>query len=617
MPSRSAAQLIDTQPSAADAADEIGTAERSLPEDIAASWLNWQCQMAAGVIRGSLFSVDAVQQLGPVLATWPAKRQVNARLRALGERAASGTRGVALGSQAYGPNDQRVCDMVACPVQAFGRTIAVVSMMITTRSHPQRNAVLQLLQWGSVWIETLIEQRNAVKRDTGRFAMGLFDRVMAAPSTSDAVSEIVTRLCSRYRCERVSLGFLHELKVDLAGTTDQIALGRRARLAHKIELAMEEALDQNQTVRLAQDLTSDQLAVAHRSLSEDTGHSVLCSVPLRGRSGLLGAVLLQRNSNKLFDDDTLASLESVLKLCGPLLELKRREERSVWSISLDRLATFASRLLAGRYRRPVVASSCAMAVLLASAIVQLEYRISAPAVIEGSLQRVLVSPVEGYIKIVHARAGDTVSAEQLVAELDDQSLQLELSSRQSEQRKIETELQSALARRERSEYSILQARFDQVSAELDLIEDKIARLAVRAPFDGVLLSEDLERTPGAPVQVGSPLFEIAPLGSYRVVLEVGDEDIALMDAQRGGQMIVAALPGTALDLGVAGVQPVAIAEAGRNFFRVEAKLTSAPDTLRPGMRGVAKLAAGQRSVLWILTRRLRDRLALWLWQFGW
>ena len=36
-------------------------------------------------------------------------------------------------------------------------------------------------------------------------------------------------------------------------------------------------------------------------------------------------------------------------------------------------------------------------------------------------------------------------------------------------------------------------------------------------------------------------------------------------------------------------------------------------SLRPGMEGTAKLDTGERSIAWILSRRIRDTLRLWLW----
>jgi len=63
------------------------------------------------------------------------------------------------------------------------------------------------------------------------------------------------------------------------------------------------------------------------------------------------------------------------------------------------------------------------------------------------------------------------------------------------------------------------------------------------------------------------------------------------------------------------VTPVATAQDGRNFFRVEAKLAHAPARLRPGMEGVGKIRVGERRLWWILTHSFSEwlRVQVWSW----
>ena len=52
---------------------------------------------------------------------------------------------------------------------------------------------------------------------------------------------------------------------------------------------------------------------------------------------------------------------------------------------------------------------------------------------------------------------------------------------------------------------------------------------------------------------------------------------------------------------------------GRNVFEVEANLESQPDTLRPGLQGVARISVGEAPVLWAWTHRLGEWLRLKAW----
>jgi len=61
-------------------------------------------------------------------------------------------------------------------------------------------------------------------------------------------------------------------------------------------------------------------------------------------------------------------------------------------------------------------------VLLGAAFITTDYRVSAPARLEGAVQRVLAAPADGYLKQTHVRPGDHVKEGQLVAELADEDL---------------------------------------------------------------------------------------------------------------------------------------------------------------------------------------------------
>jgi len=139
-----------------------------------------------------------------------------------------------------------------------------------------------------------------------------------------------------------------------------------------------------------------------------------------------------------------------------------------------------------------------------------------------------------------------------------------------------------------------------------LLDENLTRLQLVAPFDGIVVSGDLSQLLGSPAEKGELLFEVAPLDGYRTILEVDERDIAYVKAGQSVELGLSALPREALSLTVERVIPVATAEDGRNFFRVEASLKRPAKSLRPGMEGVAKIQVDRRRLLWIATRRLVD-----------
>ena len=50
-----------------------------------------------------------------------------------------------------------------------------------------------------------------------------------------------------------------------------------------------------------------------------------------------------------------------------------------------------------------------------------------------------------------------------------------------------------------------------------------------------------------------------------------------------------------------------------NVFEVYAELSGPAEQMKPGMKGIAKIEAGRKRVIWILTHKLVDYLRLALW----
>jgi multidrug resistance efflux pump len=213
------------------------------------------------------------------------------------------------------------------------------------------------------------------------------------------------------------------------------------------------------------------------------------------------------------------------------------------------------------------------------------------------------------------RPGDIVTAGDLLAQLDDRDLELERVRLSSEKNRLDREYRSAIAAHDSPKVAIVKAQIDRARAELNLTEQRLERVRIVAPMDGVIINGDLSQQLGAPVEKGQLLFEIAPLAEYRVMLEVDEREISALRPGQDGQLALVGLPGKTLPLTVDRITPISSQAEGRNFFLVEAHLNEAPETLRPGMDGIAKIGVGDRRLVWIWTHKLTDWLGLVAWRW--
>jgi len=402
--------------SCADATGVEGAAVLSLRDaalptlslELADTWLAWQCRMVAGIIRGALYLTTDLNQLEQASVVWPNHGEGLLQLSEAAKSALNAGRGLLHLKQSYGPDLQRTCDIIATPILVGGQPLAVAALMISTRSESQQHAVMQLLQWGGVWLETLVGQKSLSQQEASNYTLKLMSVIHGYDNVHTAAIETVNQLADRLNCERVSIGFRRGLTVQMEVLSHITDFDARTQLARRIEAAMEEALDQNTTMvhPSASEGQAKAVCRAHQELLNQRAAGSICTLPLPGRSGLIGALTLERSGTEPpFDQETVAWCETLSRILGPALELKQREERPFWSKAAEALRDFTKSIL-GPSRLQLKLGLAAVGIMGALiGVIEGDHRVTAPAAIEGAVRQLLVAPQAGYVKDAMVRAG--------------------------------------------------------------------------------------------------------------------------------------------------------------------------------------------------------------------
>jgi len=427
---------------------------------------------------------------------------------------------------------------------------------------------------------------------------------------------IANELAVRLDCARVSIGLSKGKNVRLVAMSNSAVFDERTQIAQAIENAMEEAADQNASVAVpATAATTRRIALAHEDLAKRSDGGAVASILMTNGDRCTGVILLERDRGRPFDDTTMEILEAVASLVGPCLETKAETNKLIAGRAINS-AKSGVKALFGPGRPTVKLTAIAIAALLGYlAFAHGEFRISAKAVVEGSTQRSTVAPFDGYIATAPVRAGEIVEAGQVLATLDDRELKLEAARWKSEQNQQKLKYSDAMSKHDRSVALVVSAALEQTAAQLSLIEDKLARVSITSPFRGVVVSGDLRQMIGSPIEKGKVLFEIAPLESFRVILQVDERDIAYLAEGQHGTLVLTGLSNEAIPFNVKVITPVATASEGRNHFRVEANVQGVAPLLRPGMEGIGKVSVDRRSLLGIWTRSLTDWIQITAWKW--
>jgi multidrug efflux pump subunit AcrA (membrane-fusion protein) len=330
---------------------------------------------------------------------------------------------------------------------------------------------------------------------------------------------------------------------------------------------------------------------------------------------VFGAVTLIGSESSPLDKKTLDRCQQILSLLTPFLALKRDHERGISSRLLDSFGKTLTTLFGLSYLKTKIAVVIVASILTMASLVEADFRITANAVLEGEVQRVVAAPISGYLLSSAVRAGDTISSGQIMASLNDSELKLELARLNGGLQKYRREYREAQSTRDLVGLRVIKEQINQIIAETELIEQQLQSIHLTAPFDGVVIEGDLSQSLGSPVERGDTLFKIAPLDDYRIILKVDEREIAYVEQGQQGLLTLSSLSQQSMPIRIERITSVAKAEDGANFFRVEASLPESSVNLRPGMEGIGKINAGRESLAWIWTHEFIDWFRLWVWSW--
>ena len=511
------------------------------------------------------------------------------------------------------PAEQRPTQVVSLPMRADSRTIGAIALEVPADAATARSILIDLERAAAALAEAL--GSSGIVRPTmdASTVLQLQATILSHEKFDEAATAFATELASLLRVERVAIGFHENDYATVVAVSRSADFHIRAELFRLLADAMDEAIEQTVSICFPDD-ERPRITIAHAEFVRRQGGS-LCTIPLMSGQRAFGALTLERGGGPPLSRAEIAQCENIACILGPILELRRNDERPWRHRAAGAVRALVARLAGPGHVQTKAIILGGIAALTASLLLPVEYRVSAPARVEGAIQQAVVAPADGFLRTVHVKPGDHVVAGQVLIELAEQDLRLERRRLEGELAQHEQTFGAALARADRTQFVIAQAKADEARAHLGLVEEQLVRGSIRAPFDGVVISGDLSQSLGAPVRKGDGLVTLAPSDQYRLIVEVDERDIAYVRNGQSGALALGALPGNTVSFRVERVTPIASARDARNYFEVEGKFDSVPASIRPGLVGVAKISSENRSMAWIWTHRFVDwvRLAAWTW----
>lgn len=246
--------------------------------------------------------------------------------------------------------------------------------------------------------------------------------------------------------------------------------------------------------------------------------------------------------------------------------------------------------------------------LLGIAAIPMPYKASVKCCLQPTQRRFVSSPIAGTLKSAMVLPGDFVEQNQSLAMIDPREIEIKLQGSRAELRRADRERKGYLAQHKIAESKLLELKVRRLEAEVSLLESRLEKLNVRTPIDGTVVTGDWKRAEGTLLEKGEMLFEVAPLGEFRIELEVDESDLLLVREKMPLAIRLDAIPSRVFYASVSNVYPRAELRNDRNVFIACATLVDPDMLLRPGMKGQGVIKSDSHPIGWNLFHKAYHRL---------
>lgn len=538
----------------------------------------------------------------------------------------------------YDPNATQGYLLAVPLIGAENKPVAAITLLVEPRNRQAVQSTLAMAEVLAGYVYGHAARQALRRAQAGAVALDLATRLLAginsAPGFKGCCLHLVNELAKQFGADRCALGWTRGDQVRVVAISDTEHFDRRTHLLQKLEAAMDECLDQSQPVlHPAPGADEDALLAraigqAHRELASGQAGLRVCSVPLRDGEDVVGVLTLEASPRDAqagaggpaegagrIDPAAVELLQAAADLLAPVLRVRRNDDRALALRGYDWGVRTASWVVGPRHTVWKLAGLGVMAAMLFVTFYTTTYRVGAEAVLQPRTRQVVSAPFDGLIASVPAgiEAGVAVRAGDVLAELDTREFALSAADARQKIAQAQKQMTSAMAESKMADAQRARAQIERARAELALAELRIEQSRIVAPIDGTIIAGRLVDQVGSSVSLGDRLYELAPLSEMLAVARVDERDVAFIEPGGRGRIAARARPGERFEFVVESIVPLAAAEEGKNRFEVRGRLLETTGWMRPGMEGLARLDAGERSLLSIGTRRLFDEIRLWLW----
>ncbi len=406
----------------------------------------------------------------------------------------------------------------------------------------------------------------------------LVSRVESGTDPDQACRILVEQLQQHFECDRVIAGLCRSNgpTCQVTAVSGVVAVDNRSESVRRAQAVLQESIARGEVSTWPALQSDDRHGLcAHRQYAESVNAQAVVSVVLREETGeVRGAWLMAGNTQTLQDIAALAFAAAASRPLASAVGLLMRAQQ-------NRLQRFFSGCRQVMRRRSGATLLSAGGVIGGLLLIPLPWRVTCDCELQPVTRRYLAAPFAGRLDKSFVKPGDIVSLNDVLARLDDRELQWELAAAEADMHRVSRERAGYMATHESGKAQIAELEMQRLNLQIELLRHRMANLQIVSPVDGIVVTGDLQRSEGMPLEVGQPLFEVAPLNQMVVELAIPEEEIRLMYPGIPVRIWLDAFPGQSRDAVVERIHPRAELKNHSNVFIGEVSLANDDAGLRP------------------------------------
>jgi multidrug resistance efflux pump len=497
-----------------------------------------------------------------------------------------------------------------------------VLFIVTDKSNSQRfNDIVVRTQLISDIPETYYRHRPRPFAESGGMpetvlvhVMDIADAIMHKNVFLLACMTLVNEIAHRFNCSQVSFGFLKDDYIRAVTISHLEQFDRHSEAVRELERVYEESCEQNEMV--VHPKISDVFIInrMHEEYCKKRNLSQVISIPFYANDKV-AAVMTCEKKDVSFSAAEVDALKLIASQTAPWLNTLHYKDLWFGRRMAIRVKETLNSWLGVEHSLLKAASIVLALALLYSIIGEWDYRVEGSVALTTDAVSYISAPYDGIIKEVKVREGDEVKKGDVLLGMETKELVLREAQSLADTVRYAREADKNRASGALADMKIALSRLDETQAGLEKIRYQLGQAKAQASFDGIVVEGDKQKLLGAPVSKGDILLKVAKLEGMYAQIKIGERDIGEVAQGTKGELIFLGRPWNTYQITVERIIPMAeVAQREGNVFAVKAAIASGPESWwRPGMSGVAKIEAGRRKIIWILTHRAVEFIRIYFW----